>query len=129
MYEKGKILGGLELLAALLAYGVWTLPFRNFGIAGSSEPLILATNFLSIIFLLLPVFGLWAMFNQRKSGYLALAVFPVVAYIFGVTAIPFIKYLYGSSVQVNSIIIAIINIIVVAIALWLYSKQSRYVSD
>ena len=125
MYEKGKILGGIELLAALLAYGVWTMPFRHFGLLGSDHPLVIATGLLAVLFLVLPLIGLWGMFKKKRSGYLALAAFPIVAFTFGVTAVPFVKHFYGAPSQANTVIIAVINILVVVAALWLFARQSQ----
>lgn len=109
-----------EVLTALPLYGIYTAPFRFFGAIGYWVPMNILTNVLSIVFVVLPLLAMYGVSKNKGYGYLSLGLFPVVAFVFGVTAIPFVRYLYGSNVMLNTVFIALINIVVIAAAMWLY---------
>ena len=77
-------------------------------------------DILSIVFLVLPFVALYGVSKDQRIGYWALGLFPIVAFVFGVTAIPFVKFFYGTNVMVNSYLIGAVNIAVVISAVWLY---------
>jgi len=109
-----------ELIVAVPLFGVYTAPFRFIGAVGYWAPEAILTNILSIVFVVLPFVALYGVSKGWIIGYWAMGVFPIVAFAFGITAIPFVKYLYGSDVMVNSYIIGGANIVVVLSAVWLY---------
>jgi hypothetical protein len=109
-----------EVIVALPLYGIYTAPVRFFGAIGYWAPMNILTNVLSVVFLVLPLLALYGISKDRSYGYWSLGLFPVVAFVFGVTAIPFVKYLYGSDVMLNTVFIVLINVLVTAAAIWLY---------
>lgn len=109
-----------EVIVALPLYGIYTAPIRLFGATGYWAPMNLFTNALGVVFLVLPLLALYGVSKARNYGYWCLGLFPVVASVFGVTAIPFVKYLYGSDVTLNTVFIVLINVLVTAAAVWLY---------
>ncbi|MCU7807309.1 MAG: hypothetical protein KZQ73_05495 [Candidatus Thiodiazotropha sp. (ex Semelilucina semeliformis)] len=109
-----------EVLVALPLYGIYTAPIRYFGAIGYWTPMNILTNVLSVVFLVLPLLALYGVSKDRSYGYWSLGLFPVVAFVFGVTAIPFVKYLYGNDVMLNTVFIVLINVLVTAAAIWLY---------
>lgn len=121
---KKKRIGQLfalgEILVALPLYGIYTAPIRFFGAIGYWAPMSIFTNVLSIVFLVLPLLALYGISKNRTYGYWSLGLFPVVSFVFGVTAIPFVKYLYSSDVMLNAVFIVLINVLVTATAIWLY---------
>jgi hypothetical protein len=78
------------------------------------------TNILSLVFVVLPFLALYGVSKHRRYGYWSLGLVPLVASVFGVTAIPFVKYLYGSNVMLNTVFIVTINIAVIFASIWLY---------
>jgi hypothetical protein len=125
MYVKGKIIGALQLIVVLLAYSIWTTHITLL-----IDPNVRATAIglffiiLSIAFLITPIVGLIALFYRKRWGHLCLAGFPIIAFTFGVTAVPFLKYLYGTDAYSNSIIILIVNSVMAAACIWLYMTES-----
>ena len=116
----GIVLGLLQVTVVILTPGVWISPFTSWGSEGYWEIEIVILNVLGLIFLLLPIIGLTLTLKGNRKGYLALAIFPIVSYAFGVTALPLIRHLYGSDIILNAVLIAIINFAVLAGALLLF---------
>ena len=125
MHLLGKIIGVLQIVVILLKYGIYTS--QIFVLLKNSIYLTTTGVFLlvsSIAFFVLPFVGVWALFNLKRWGYICLAGFPVIAYIFGVTAIPFISFIYGTNAVLNSVMLMLINTGVAAVCIWLYWKES-----
>ena len=113
-------MGILELVAALQVWAIWLAPFR---LAGSSEawyPLQILLGVFTLLLVILPVLGLWVIHSNKRWGFLLFAAFPLVSIIYGVTALPFVKYFYGKNVMLNSLFIALINALVCALAFWFF---------
>ena len=121
----GMVLGGVELMAALLSYEVWSAPFRYFGAHGYWQPFFIFTNLSSLLVLIFPVAGIIAISLNKRWGYLFLAGFPLVCLLFGKTAFPFVNYLYGNDIMVRSMNMSIINSLVCVMAVWLYVSSSK----
>ena len=109
-----------QVLVALPLYGIYTAPIRFFGAIGYWDPMNILTNVLSVVFVALPLLALHGVSKDRRYGYWSLGLFPVVAFVFGVTAIPFVKYLYGSDVMLNTVFIVATNVVVTFATIWLY---------
>lgn len=111
-----------EVLVALPLYGIYTAPIRFFGVSdiGYWAPINIVTYVLCVVFVVLPLLALYGISKDRSYGYWSLALFPVVAFVFGVTAIPFVKHLYGSNAMLNTVFIVLINVVVTSAAIWLY---------
>ena len=112
-----------EMLVALPLYDIYTGPFQFFGMTGYWAPMNQLANLLSIVFVILPLLALYGVSKERTYGYWSLGLFPVVALVFGITALPLVKYLYGSKVTLNTVCIVIINLAVTTAALWLYRSR------
>ena len=120
-----QIIAVSELITAVPLYAIYTAPFRFFGAAAYWTPMGILANILSVMFIVLPFIALYGISKELKIGYLAIGLFPIVSYVFGVTAIPFVKHLYGSEVRLNSYIIIALNILVVVVTVWLYRNQGK----
>jgi hypothetical protein len=118
--KAGYGLGVLELLAALQMWAVWLAPFGLTGSSGAGHPLQTVLAALSLLLVILPLLGLWTIRRNRRWGFLLFAAFPLVSIIYGVTAMPFISYLYGNDVMLNSLFIALVNALVCAVAFWFF---------
>jgi len=125
LYRIAIIIGTLELVAAIPLYGIYTAPIRFYGAIGYWEPMAVLTNILSLVFVLLPFAAVFALIKRKPVGYLWLALFPIVAFVFGVTAIPFVKYLYGTDIQFNTMIIGVINTLVVISVAWVFFANKK----
>jgi len=109
-----------EVLVAMPLYGIYTAPIRFFGSIGYWAPMNILANVLSVVFVVLPLLALYGISKDRSYGYWSLGLFPVVAFLSGVTAIPFVKYLYGNDAMLNTVFIVLINVVVTSAAIWLY---------
>lgn len=118
--KAGYGLGALELLAAIQMWAIWLAPFGVTGATESGHPLQAILAVMSLLLVILPLLGLWTVYRERRWGFLLFAAFPLVAIIFGVTALPFISYLYGKDVMLNSLFIALVNALVCALAFWFF---------
>jgi hypothetical protein len=118
--KSGYILGGLEFLAAAQMWTLWIAPFQFAGLESVGHPLQLILGLISLLLVILPVLGLWTIHQNRRWGFLLFAAFPLVSIIYGVTALPFVSYLYGKDVMLNSLLIAIVNALVCALAFWFF---------
>ncbi|HRQ58216.1 MAG TPA: hypothetical protein PLN31_12415 [Azoarcus taiwanensis] len=118
------LLAFCEALVAVPLYGIYTAPVQLFGATEYWSPMTLMLNTLSVVFLILPLAALYGVFRNQRYGYWCLGLFPLVALVFGVTAIPFVKHLYGSAVLLNSVFIIVINTGVCLAAVWLYRTRT-----
>lgn len=118
------MLGAVELIAALLAYKIWTGPFRLFGVHGYWEPFFIFANVSSLLVLVFPLAALIFIYKDKRWGFLFLAGFPLVCLLFGVTAFPFVSLLYGNDIAVKSMYMSIINSLVCMAAMWFYVSSS-----
>ena len=117
------IFAAIELVTALTKYGIYTMPIRFYGMEGYWSLPSLGTNLLGILFLALPITAIISLLKGKNIGFLWMGLFPIVAFVFGVVPIPFANYLYSSNVNINTVFIAIINILAVTISLWLYRSM------
>ncbi|MGD8570694.1 MAG: hypothetical protein PVJ39_21590 [Gammaproteobacteria bacterium] len=118
--KAGYGLGAVELLAAIQMWAVWLAPFGVTKSAETGHPLQSVLAVLSLLLVVLPLLGLWIVHRNRRWGFLLFAGFPLVSIIYGVTALPFISYLYGKDVMLNSLFIALVNALVCALAFWFF---------
>lgn len=119
------LLAGCQAIVAVPLHGIYTASIRFFGATGYWSLTSLLLNALSIVFVVLPFLALYGIFRNERYGYWCLGLFPLVALVFGVTAIPLVKHIYGSDVMLNSIFIICINVIVSCAAFWLCRRRSR----
>jgi FlaA1/EpsC-like NDP-sugar epimerase len=119
------LLAGCQAIVAVPLHGIYTSPMRFFGATGYWSPMSLLLSVLSVAFVVLPLLALHGVFRDRPHGYWCLSLFPLVALVVGVKAIPFVKHLYGSKVMLNTAFIIMINIGMSGAALWLYRNRAR----
>ena len=120
MINATQITIGLTLLTALSKYEIYTWPLRAFGGQGFYHPAMIGANLLSILFLAGPLLALYFYLRKSNACYFWLASFSVPAFIFGVVPIPFENYLYTSSVHINTVFIALLDIALVVLCWCLY---------
>lgn len=127
--KLGYALGMLQLLALLQAYVLWLAPFTMTVTDGFSQIVQYLTVIISIILLALPVASITLIYLDKRSGFIFLAIFPLCCIFFGITAFPFISYLYGSHIKLNSLFTAFTNALVCAAAFWFFvSARSDFSS-
>jgi len=122
------ILGFVELLAALSVPGIFLWPLNAFRMSNYYDQdafaLVVGMDLLRILYLLLPAAGLiGALRRNAWSGY-CLGSFPVVAWVFGAGAIPYLSHIF-TPVQPRLIAVTIINLSVVATVVWFYRSRSN----
>lgn len=122
----GFVLGSLEFLAAFQVARIWTITLNTSTADQFTQLVETFSAMLSFLLLLLPVVGLYLVYQNKRAGYLMFAAFPLLSIIFGITAFPFVSYLYGKDDMLNSLIIAIINALVCAFAFWLFVSANSY---
>ncbi len=115
-----QVIAIAELLVAVPLYEIYRTPFRFLGAASYWTTVAVLTNLASLAFIALPFIALFGVSTNRSVGYWALALFPLIALVFGVTAVPFVKHLYGTDVVVNSYSIIAVNLSVFVATVWLY---------
>ena len=113
-------MGILECVTALQVWAIWLAPFRLVSSDVSWHPLQILLGAFSLLLIILPFSGLWVIHSSKRWGFLLFAAFPLVSVIYGVTALPFVKYFYGKDVILNSLFIAVINALVCALAFWFF---------
>lgn len=125
----GYALGVLELLALFQAYALWLAPFTTTVTDGFSQIMQYVTAIISIVLLALPLASIALIYLEKRSGFILLAIFPLCCIFFGITAFPFISYLYGSHIKLNSLFTAFTNALVCATAFWFFvSARSDFSS-
>ena len=125
--KAGFVLGAMEFLAAFQLARIWSLALNNSTSDQFAQLVESISASLSFILLLLPIVGLFLVYHNKRAGYLLFAAFPLLSIVFGITAFPFVNYLYGNDVMLNSLFIAITNALVCAFAFWLYvSAKSHF---
>ena len=127
--ERAKIpfyFSCLVLVAALLRWPTYTFPFRTLGSEYFWSMEILAGNVLGILFLLLPILAFVGFLRHWRSAYVWLGLSPVVFFLFGSVPIPLAGYFYSNNQELNTIIIAAVDIAAVLAVVWLYrSAKTR----
>ena len=109
----------LQLATTFLLLGLWT-PWTWFAVFGSSllvQSLLFIANILFLVLPVLAVIGLW---KRSTLAFLALATFPVCAWVFGVVPIPCLSSIFTSDIEANSMIITIIDVLAVMFGVGLF---------
>lgn len=110
----------LEIVTALSYPAIYSLPFRTFGSMGYWAAVSLATHALALLFLLVPILGLAGAVRGSRIAFLALGLWPVIAFSFGVIPLPFGHFLYTNDPAINTVIIGVVDVLALAAAIWLF---------
>lgn len=124
------ILALLALVSALSTPGIFLWPLNAFRIQGyyDDHPLLVASmDALRILFLLVPVAGMVAAVLKKRWSLYCTMAFPIIAWVFGASAVPFLEFAFPS-VTPRTIAITVINLCVIALAVWLRWGASNYLS-
>jgi hypothetical protein len=116
---------GLTLFTAISKFEIYTWPFRTIGQDGFFHPLTLGTNLSAILFILSPLLAVYFYRKNSNACYFWLGIFAIPAFLFGMTPIPFATYLYSSNVQLNTVFIAIIDVLFVILVWFIYRANKQ----
>ena len=123
-YERLTIILILMALgSALLSWGIYTFPFRVFGSLNFWDSIQIISALTSLLFLLCPVLALVSYLKKSKACYFWLGIYAPIASIFGVAPVPFLKFFYSGNTDLNTILIAVLNGLLVYSAWRLYSAN------
>lgn len=117
----------LEMATALTKYGVYLMPIEmllDFHYIDWT-PTLMIVSALQLSFLMIPFLAFVSFLLKSRLTYLWLALFPIIAFVFGIVPIPFANHLYTSNVHLNSVFIGIIDILAAYVAWRLYKKDVR----
>jgi hypothetical protein len=122
------ILGLVELLAALSVPGIFLWPLNAFRMSNyySQDAILLVVgmDLLRVLYLVLPLAGLIGSMRNRTWSVYCLASFPLVAWVFGAGAVPYLSHVFRP-VQPRLIAVTAINLAVIAAVLWFYRGRSN----
>lgn len=124
-WRVGWVLAILQALCVAFMSGlIWT-PLTSFEVVDAALLWKFALFTANILFLVLPVVALAGMLRRNRMGFIAMAAFPVPAWVFGTMPLPFSSALLPFTVSTNSWIITIVNTVAVAIGVVLYLKSGK----
>lgn len=110
----------LVVVTALSYPSIYTLPFRTVGAAGHSAPISLVAHGLAVLFLILAALGLALAANRSRAALIALGLWTVIAFSFGVIPLPFGHVLYTADPGINAFIIGVVDFMALAAVTWLF---------
>lgn len=105
------------------------MPFRFMGFEGFWHPLSVASQGLAILFLASPLLSLLYYVKQSNAAYFWMGVFAIPAFMFGYTPIPFGHYFYTDNINLNTVFIAILNLALIFLAIYLYRANKALKSQ
>ena len=124
-WRVGWVLAILQVLCALFMTGlIWT-PLTWFEVVDATLLWQFALFTANILFLALPMIGLVGMLRRSRIGFIAIAAFPIPAWVFGTMPLPFSSSLLPFSIPTNSWVISIVNALAVVIGVMLYLKSGK----
>jgi hypothetical protein len=90
-----RLIAVTELVCALPWHGIYLLGYRlmSHPQAAAVDPLLVALSAEGLLFLLAPLAGVYGAFRNRPWVTFPLALFPVLAFAHGVSAIPYLARL------------------------------------
>ena len=116
-----RMLSAIELVSAILMPDIWLFVFNAWKMDAT-------VNVFSIVmwtgFIIVPVLTFIGMTFRVMAAFWGLYIFPVVAYIFGVGAIPFIAEL-APPVYPRGILLTVVNIAAIVLAVFLHRNCVR----
>jgi hypothetical protein len=121
------LLASMQLLSAVVLPQIYTLVFSSAWTFSFSIAYVFGAVLCSA-FLLLPLAALIFILRDKLFGYVLLPLYPILAFLFGVTPIPFVTYLYGDSYAINLVGIGLVNVLVFLFAVWLCVDRLRHFS-
>ena len=124
-WRVGWVLAILQILCAVFMTGRLWMPWTWFDVVNATLLWQLALFTANILFLILPVIALVGMLRRRRFGFMAIAVFPVVAWVFGTMPIPFSSEVLPFAIATNSWIISIVNALAVVIGVTLFLRTRK----
>ena len=122
--HTGKVLAIIYILVALPLYGIYTQAYTFYGSHDYWNNWKILIYILSIAFIVLPAHALYAVLCEKKSAFISLILFPVVATIFGVIVIPFFRYFVGE-MMINSIALIVVNMLIMIIAIHAWRSHAK----
>lgn len=123
------LLIALSAITAISNWAIYTWPIRSFGGVGYWSLANISMNVAAFSFLLLPIFSAIAFIGKKYwLCYISLSLFPISAFLFGLTPVPFAQLLYTSSVELNNILIIMVNLAFIVLVVYLSraNKSNNY---
>jgi hypothetical protein len=120
-------LSAIELASALSVPGIFLWPLNAFRMDNyymDGVLLVASVDALRILFLVIPVVSIIGAIRGKRWALYGVMVFPVIAWVFGAGAIPYISHVFPP-VTPRTIAITVINLTVVAAAAWLRWGRSN----
>ena len=110
-----RILSAIELLSAIIMPDIWLFVFNAWEMEAT-------VNVFSIVmwagFIIVPVLTFVGMIFKVEAAFWGLYIFPVIAYIFGVGAIPFVAEL-APPVYPRGLLLTFVNMAAIVLAVFL----------
>ena len=74
----------------------------------------------NILFITLPIIAALALWKRKRLAFIALAAFPITAWVFGAVPIPLLSKLYTSDISTNNWIITAVDGVAVFLGAYLF---------
>jgi hypothetical protein len=140
-HQFSLVLATLAILSALSLPGVFLWPINALMILWpidaiklhdyyAADGMLLGSfiDVLRILFLVVPVVAVFGAIRSKRWALYVLMAFPLVAWVFGAAAIPYIAFIFPP-VAPRTIAITIINLLVIAVVVWLRWRKSNFRSS
>ena len=116
-----KVIALVEFVAALMWPGVYL--FSQHALTSNSiDTFTIAFSISGALFILAPTVSLVGAFFDRRWVYFSLLIFPVLAFVHGISAVPYLSHLAPTGVWRTGAL-AIINGGVIFLVLWLRRRS------
>src|SRR5471032_2376679 len=136
-HQFSLALATMALLSALSLPGVFLWPINALIILWpinavklhdyyAADGMLLGTfiDALRILFLVGPIATVVGAIRRKRWALYGLMAFPVIAWVFGAAAIPYIAFVFPT-ITPRAVAITIINLLVIAVAVWLLWGRSN----
>ena len=120
-------LAALTLISALSLPGIFMWPLNAFRMDNyymDGVLLVASMDALRVLFLVVPVASLIGAIRGNRWALYGVMAFPVIAWVFGAGAIPYLSHIFAP-VTPRTIAITVINLAVIAAAAWLRWGRSN----
>jgi len=125
LWRIGWLIAILQGLSTLSLPGLYVEPWSWFLVIGT--PLVVKSLLFvaNILFITLPIAAALALWKRNRLAFIALAAFPITAWVFGTVPVPLLSNLYTTDVSINNWIITIVDGIAVLVGVYMFALTRR----
>ena len=121
------ILAASALASSVSVPGIFLSPldaFRASNYYDQGVLLVGGIDLLRVLFFVLPIASVVGAIRCKLWTFYCLVSFPVVAWVFGAGAVPLVSHVFPAGLP-RTIAVTVINLAVIAFAVWLYRGRSN----